>query len=129
MFHVIKRYNLGVISYSPLAGGFLTGKYSKEGDLPDTPRSEGTKKRYFIEKRWKILEVVKEIAEIKEATIPQIALAWILSKDFITAPIIGANSVEQLEKNVAALEIKLSEDEIKQLDEVSDWVADYEKIR
>ena len=129
MEHVIKKYGLGVIPYSPLAGGFLTDRYSAEGPLPDTPRSEGSQKRYFTEKRWKIHETVKEIAESKEVKMTQIALAWILTKDFITAPIIGENSVEQLEENIGALEIKLNEDEIKRLDEVSDWVADYEAIR
>ncbi|MHA1224069.1 MAG: aldo/keto reductase, partial [Candidatus Heimdallarchaeaceae archaeon] len=122
MYHVIKKFGLGVISYSPLAGGFLTERYSRDGVLPDTPRSEGAKKRYFTEKRWKIHEVVKEIAINKDVKMAQVALAWILTKDFITAPIIGANSAAQLEENVGALEIKLDNDEIKQLDEVSDWI-------
>ncbi len=129
MFHVIKKYGLGVIPYSPLAGGFLTERYSRDGPKPDTPRSEGAEKRYFTDKRWKIHETVREIAEAKEVKMTQVAIAWILTKDFITAPIIGANSVEQLEENFGALEVKLDEDEIKRLDEVSDWVADYEKIR
>ena len=59
----------------------------------------------------------------------QIHIIWILTKDFITAPIIGANDPNQLEENVAALEIKLDEDEIKRLNEASDWVSDYESIR
>jgi len=129
MVDVIKKYGLGVIPYSPLAGGFLTDRYSSEGPLPDTPRSEGAQKRYFTEKRWKIHETVKEIAQDKEVKMTQVAIAWILAKDFITAPIIGANSVEQLEENVASIEIKLDENEIKRLDEVSDWVDDYEAIR
>jgi aryl-alcohol dehydrogenase-like predicted oxidoreductase len=129
MFHVIKKYGLGVISYSPLAGGFLTDRYSRDGALPDTPRSEGAQKRYFSEKRWKIHEMVKEIADSKDVKMTQVALAWIIAKDFITAPIIGANSVEQLEENIGALEVKLDEDEIKRLDEASDWVQDYEAIR
>ena len=68
-------------------------------------------------------------ADSKDVKMTQVALAWIITKDFITAPIIGANSVEQLEENVGALEVKLDEDEIKRLDEVSDWVQDYEAIR
>jgi aryl-alcohol dehydrogenase-like predicted oxidoreductase len=129
MYHVIKKYRIGVISYSPLAGGFLTERYSRERSLPDTPRGEGAQKRYFTDKRWKIHEVVREIAESKDVKMTQIALAWILTKDFITAPIIGANSVEQLEENISALEIKLEENEIKRLDEISDWIPDYEAIR
>lgn len=127
--HVIRKYGLGVISYSPLGCGFLTGGYSKDQPLPDTPRSEGVKKRYFTEKRFRILETVKEIAESHEATMAQVSLAWILTKDFITAPIIGANTIEQLEENVDVLEIKLNEDEIKRLDDVSDWIPEYESIR
>ncbi|MCG3223544.1 MAG: aldo/keto reductase, partial [Candidatus Heimdallarchaeota archaeon] len=84
---------------------------------------------YFSEKRWKIHETVKEIADSKDVKMTQVALAWIRAKDFITAPIIGANSVEQLEENIGALEVKLDEDEIKRLDEASDWVQDYEAIR
>ena len=129
MYHVIKKYGLGVISYSPLAGGFLTERYSREQSLPDTPRSEGAQKRYFTDKRWKIQEVVREIAESKDVKMTQVALAWILTKDFISAPIIGANNVEQLEENIRALEIKLEESEIKRLDEISDWIPDYEAIR
>ena len=129
MEHVIKKFGLGVIPYSPLAGGFLTDRYSSDGPLPDTPRSEGAQKRYFTEKRWKIHDTVKEIAKSKEVKMTQVAIAWILAKDFITAPIIGANSVEQLEENVASLEVKLDEDEIKRLYEASDWVDDYESIR
>ena len=72
---------------------------------------------------------LKEIAESHEATMPQVSLAWILTKDFITAPIIGANTIEQLEESVDVLEIKLNEDEIKRLDDVSDWIPEYESIR
>ncbi|MHA1865582.1 MAG: aldo/keto reductase [Candidatus Heimdallarchaeaceae archaeon] len=129
MYHVIKKYNLGVISYSPLAGGFLSGKYSRNAPLPESPRSESVKKRYFTVHRLKVLDTVEEIAENKEVTVAQVALAWILTKDFITAPIIGVNSVEQLESNLVALEIKFDQDELKRLDEVSDWIPAYEAIR
>jgi len=129
MEHVIKKYGLGVIPYSPLAGGFLTERYSRDGPIPDTPRSTGAQQRYFTEKRWTIHETVKEIADAKEVKMTQVAIAWILAKDFITAPIVGANSVEQLEDNLGALEISLDDDEIKRLDEVSDWIADYEALR
>jgi len=129
MEHVIKKYGLGVIPYSPLAGGFLTDRYSRDGPLPDTPRSEGAQKRYFTEKRWEIHDAVRELATSKDVKMTQIALAWMLTKEFVTAPIIGANSVEQLEENIGALEVKFDADEIKRLDEVSDWVNDYEEIR
>ncbi|MFX0092892.1 MAG: aldo/keto reductase [Candidatus Hodarchaeota archaeon] len=126
---VITKYGLGVICYSPLAAGFLTGRYSKGADLPDTPRSEGVKKKYFTDKRLAILEAVKEIATVHEATMTQISLAWIFTKPFITAPIIGANTIEQLEENIGSLEIKLDPDEIERLNEVSNWIPEYEAIR
>jgi len=127
--HVIKKYGVGVISYSPLGNGFLTGRYTKNQPLPDTPRSGNVKKRYFTKKRFRILDTVKEIAEDHEVTMAQVAIAWILTKDVITAPIIAANTVEQLEENVGALELRLNEDEIKRLDEISDWIPEYESIR
>ncbi len=126
---IVRKYRIGVIPYSPLAGGFLTGKYRRDAELPETPRNKGVQSRYFSEQRWNILDKVLDIAESHGAKPSQVALAWMLSKDFITAPIIGANSVEQLEENLGALELKLGGDEIKQLDEVSDWVESYERIR
>jgi aryl-alcohol dehydrogenase-like predicted oxidoreductase len=117
---VIKKYGLGVTSYSPLGGGFLTGKYTKDG-LPDSKRAEITKTRYFKDRNFKIVETLKEVAASNDASIPQIALAWVLTQDIITAPIIGANSPEQLEENLQALEVKLSDDDVTRLNEVSDW--------
>lgn len=126
---VIIKYGLGVIPYSPLAAGFLTGRYSKEGSLPDTPRSASVESRYYTEKRLNILDAVRDVASSHDATMAQIALAWMFTRPFITAPIIGANSIEQLEENIGAVEIKLKPDEIERLNEVSDWVPEYEDIR
>ncbi|MGD8565816.1 MAG: aldo/keto reductase [Candidatus Bathyarchaeota archaeon] len=127
--NIIGKYDLGLISYSPLGAGFLTGKYSKKKPLPDTPRSEGVKKRYFTKKRLKLLDTLSGIAKDKNATMTQISLAWLLTRDIITAPIIAANTVQQLEENVGALETKLSQDEIKRLNDISDWTPEYEAIR
>jgi aryl-alcohol dehydrogenase-like predicted oxidoreductase len=126
---IIRKYNIGVIPYSPLAGGFFAGTYKKGEDGPDSPRKQGIETRYFNDKNWAILDKVTEIAKNHDMKVSQVALAWLMSKDFITAPIIGANSVEQLEENLGALELKLNEDELKQLDEVSDWKTSYEEIR
>jgi aryl-alcohol dehydrogenase-like predicted oxidoreductase len=127
--NIIRKYDLGLISYSPLGAGFLTGRYSKEKPLPDTPRSEGVKKRYFTKKRLKLLNTIKKIAKDQSKTMTQISLAWLLTRDIITAPIIAANTVQQLEENVSALEIKLGQDEIKRLNDISDWTREYEAIR
>ena len=117
---VIERYDLGVTSYSPLAGGFLTGKYSKD-KLPDSKRAETTKARYFKDRNFKIVETLKELATAHDASIPQIALAWVLAQEIVTAPIIGANSPQQLKENLGALELKLDQDDVSRLNEVSDW--------
>jgi aryl-alcohol dehydrogenase-like predicted oxidoreductase len=117
---VISKHNLGVISYSPLGGGFLTGRYSEDG-APDSKRAETTKTRYYKERNFRIVDALKEIAAELDVSIVQTALAWVLTRDSITAPIIGANSVQQIEENVRSLEVSLSKDHLDRLNEVSDW--------
>jgi len=112
---------LAVIPYSPLAGGFLTGKYKRNRPLPPSPRAETIKRRFFTEKNFTIIEELEKMAFKYAAKVSQIALAWLLSKSYITAPIIGANSVEQLMENLGALDIELEEEDLKKLDEISSW--------
>jgi len=112
---------LAVIPYSPLAGGFLTGKYKRNRPLPLSPRAETIKRRFFTEKNFTIIEELEKMAFKYAAKVSQIALAWLLSKSYITAPIIGANSVEQLMENLGALDIELEEEDLKKLDEISSW--------
>ncbi|MFW9845779.1 MAG: aldo/keto reductase [Candidatus Thorarchaeota archaeon] len=123
---VIKKYDVGVISYSPLGGGFLTGRYTRDS-TPDSKRAETITTRYAKERNFRIVESLKEIAQTHDATVAQIALAWVLASETVTAPIIGANSVDQLNQNVGALDIKISSDDMERLNEVSDWQEmDYE---
>jgi len=117
---VVEKYELGVTSYSPLGGGFLTGKYTKD-ELPDSKRAETTKTRYFKDRNFKIVDTLREVALTHGASIPQIALAWVLTQNIVTAPIVGANSPEQLAENLQALELKLTDDDMNLLNEVSDW--------
>ena len=112
---------LAVIPYSPLAGGFLTGKYKRNRPLPPSPRAETIKRRFFTEKNFTIIEELEKMAFKYAAKVSQIALAWLLSKSYITAPIIGASSVEQLMENLGALDIELEEEDLKKLDEISSW--------
>ncbi|MBD3193327.1 MAG: aldo/keto reductase [Candidatus Heimdallarchaeota archaeon] len=116
---IVNEFKLGVTSYSPIGGGFLTGKYQDKKS--DSPRFESVKRRYFKERNFETVKIMQKIAEEKEITMPQLAIAWVLHQESITAPIIGANSVKQLEENVKAIEVKLTEDELKRLNEVSDW--------
>ena len=127
--YIVNKYKVGVLPYSPLGGGFLTGKYQKSEDSPDTPRKDSVKNKYFTENRWKILEAVTEVADANNASVAQVSLAWVLSKDFVTSPIIGANSVEQLEENLGALSLNLSSTELDELDKISNWLPEYETLR
>ncbi|MCG3253713.1 MAG: aldo/keto reductase [Candidatus Heimdallarchaeota archaeon] len=117
---LVEKYRLGVTSYSPLGTGFLTGRYEKEKS-PETPRAEGVKRRYFKDRNFETLKTLKKIAKEKEISMVQLAISWVVHQESITAPIIGGNSIEQLEENVGALEVKLTKDELKQIDEASDW--------
>lgn len=117
---VVEKYEFGVTSYSPLGGGFLTGKYTEE-ELPDSKRAETTKTRYFKERNFGIVEALKDIAKSNDVSVPQLALAWVLTRETITAPIIGVNSIEQLNENLKALEIRISESNLSRLNEISDW--------
>jgi aryl-alcohol dehydrogenase-like predicted oxidoreductase len=116
---VCRTYGIGVIPYSPLAGGFLTGKYRKDEPLPESARAEGTKNRYFNERGWSILEAVDGVANNRGKSVSQIALAWLLSNPVITSPIIGPRNLEQLSDNLGAAGLRLTEDEMEQLNEVS----------
>ncbi len=117
---VARVYGLGVIPYSPLAGGFLTGKY-RQGEQTASVRAEGVKRRYVSEKSWRILDVVREVAEELGVSPAAVSLAWLLAQPAVTAPIVGANSVDQLRANLAALDVVLSSEQLSRLDQVSAW--------
>lgn len=116
---ICKNYGLAVIPYSPLAAGFLTGKYKKDGDLPSSDRASSVQTRFFNERGWKILSELETVSKEKGISIAQGALAWVMHQDTITSPIIGANTVEQLDEILVATDITFSQDELKRLDEVS----------
>jgi aryl-alcohol dehydrogenase-like predicted oxidoreductase len=111
---------IGVIPYSPLAGGFLTGKYQR-GAETQSARAEGIKNRYFNDRGWATLDKLQEVANGRGLSPTATALAWLLNQKVITSPIIGANSVEQLNESLAASGVKLSDDEMTALNEVSKW--------
>ncbi|MFN8382711.1 MAG: aldo/keto reductase [Anaerolineales bacterium] len=120
MHAVCEKYGLGVIPYSPLAGGFLTGKYRKNEPLPESKRAEG-RKRAMTEKNFSLLYEMEAIALLHKATISQIALAWMMADPIITSPIIGATSIDQLNENLGALNIHLAADERATLDKITEW--------
>ena len=110
---------IGLIPWSPLARGFLAGNRAREGG-GKTSRAKSddyANSMYFREEDFTVAERAQEIAEIRGATSSQIALAWLLNKPHITAPIIGASKMEHLDQAIAALDIELSEDEVSSLEE------------
>jgi aryl-alcohol dehydrogenase-like predicted oxidoreductase len=115
---VCERFGLGVIPYSPLAGGFLTGKY-RRNSTPQSERAGGVKERYLNERGFAILDQVDAVAKARSLTPAQVSLAWLLSQPVITAPIVGANSVDQLKESLAACEVRLTADEMAMLSEAS----------
>jgi aryl-alcohol dehydrogenase-like predicted oxidoreductase len=115
---ICQRENLGVIPYSPLAGGFLTGKYKRETGAPPESRGHGTDRMqpYMNDEGYGILEALTEIVASHQATLPQVAIAWLLANPTITSAIVGANTVAQLKDTVTAAEITLSAAEKTRLD-------------
>lgn len=109
---------LGVMPYSPLAAGFLSGKYERTGSRVRSARARRVE-QYFTDDGWAVLDAARETARAHEVAPPAVALAWLLAQPGITAPILGANSVEQLRDQLPALSLALSESELARLDEVS----------
>jgi aryl-alcohol dehydrogenase-like predicted oxidoreductase len=117
---VCRAYGIGVIPYSPLGGGFLTGKY-RRGQVPDSARAKGAQ-RYFNDRNWKLLDAMEALGEEKGSrSISQIALAWLLSDPLITSPIIGPRTLAQLDDNLGAAGLRLTAAEKTALDEISQW--------
>lgn len=112
---------IGVIPYSPLAAGFLTGKYRRDGDLPDTPRARGVQNRHMKETGFAAVDKLEAIGRAHDATIAQTAIAWVLANPAVTSAIIGATSVAQLEDTLAGAKVVLSEEEKGELDAVTAW--------
>jgi aryl-alcohol dehydrogenase-like predicted oxidoreductase len=110
---------IGVISYFSLASGFLTGKYRSQADLGQSARGGGIGKKYLNERGFRILEALDEVAAVHQTVPAVIALAWLIGRESIAAPIASATSVEQLSQIVKAVEISLTESERARLDEAS----------
>jgi aryl-alcohol dehydrogenase-like predicted oxidoreductase len=112
--------HLGVISYYSLASGFLSGKYRSIEDIKETKRYDALKDR-FNARGLRILDVLAEIAHTQQASMSAIALAWSLHRPSVTAPIVSATSIQQLEELSRAVEIKLTPEECFLLDKVSSY--------
>jgi aryl-alcohol dehydrogenase-like predicted oxidoreductase len=123
---MLSSEDLGLLVWSPLAGGLLSGKYDREhkGD-------EGSRRREFqfppveMERTYNIIDVLKEMAQQKQASVAQLALAWLLHQPRVTSVILGTKRIEQLTDNLGAIDILLCEEELRSLDQVSQLPAEY----
>jgi aryl-alcohol dehydrogenase-like predicted oxidoreductase len=123
---LLQDQKVGLLVWSPLAGGFLSGKFTR-----DQQHDEGARRVNFDfppidkEKTFNILDVLRPIAEAKGVSIAQLALAWLLHQPVVTSVIIGAKKMEQLEDNLKSVEVQLTLEELNQLDEVSKLNPEY----
>lgn len=120
-FSVAREPGLGVMPWSPLAGGFLSGKYTR-GDTGNSGRPSGANpfgNSKFTDRNWDILDVLKSISQELDRTAAQTALAWAMARPGVTSSLIGASTLAQLASNIAASEITLSPAQMARLDVAS----------
>ena len=125
---VAREFGLGIIPWSPLGGGFLTGKYRPGAPPPEGSRLAEWKDRLSrvdAPQNWQILAAVDAVAARRGATASQVSLAWLLHKPQVSSVIFGARSLAQLEENLPAAELVLDAADLKELDEASAWPLHY----
>ncbi|MGI8747273.1 MAG: aldo/keto reductase, partial [Deinococcus sp.] len=118
---VCVEYGVGIVPWSPLGGGMLTGKYKRGAPLPESVRADENARRRFSDRNFDVVEKLDEVAGRHGAKTAQVALAWMLEQPAMTSPIIGANSVEQLQELLGTVELKLTPDDLAEISGVSDW--------
>ena len=128
-----KAFGLGVLVWSPLARGFLSGKYRKGQAPPAGSRLEAWKDSYKAfdnDRSWRLLDVLGEVAARREASHSAVALGWLLARSEVSTVILGARTVAQLDDNLKALDVKLTAEDLKALDTASkpDWGYPYSFI-
>ena len=117
-----QAYNIGIIPYSPLAGGFLTGKYRKGEELPAGARLSGPNpalRRIFTEPNWEKLAKLEAFAAERGHTVGELAIAWLLAKPWLSTVIAGARKIDQVSANVASAGWKLTTEEVAKVDAIS----------
>jgi aryl-alcohol dehydrogenase-like predicted oxidoreductase len=124
---LLQDQKLGLMVWSPLAGGLLSGKYTSADDKGPSGARRTTFDFPLVDKEraFKCVDAMRPLAEQRHVSVAQIALAWLLSKPFVSTVIIGAKSMDQLRDNIAAARIELTAEEIKMLDEVSQLPPEY----
>jgi len=123
---MLKSENVGLMVWSPLAGGLLSGKYKRDGSSIEQGRRTNFQfPPVNMDRAYDCIDAMTKMAEAKGVTVAQIALAWLLHQKVVTSVIIGAKRVEQLDDNIAATQVKLNDDELAALDEVSQLASEY----
>jgi aryl-alcohol dehydrogenase-like predicted oxidoreductase len=123
---LLESEKVGLLVWGPLAGGLLSGKFTRHNQKPDNSRRSVVDFPIVNKERtWNIVDVMGPIAKAHECSTAQVALAWILSKPFVTSALIGVKRMDQLKGNLAAVHLKLTQDDLKSLDEVSQLPPEY----
>ncbi|QSN61435.1 aldo/keto reductase [Caballeronia sp. M1242] len=117
---VAEAHKVAVVTYFSLASGFLSGKYRSKADMQGKARGSRVEK-YLNERGLRILDALDEVAKRHDTTPATIALAWVIARPSVTAPIASATSVQQLESLAAATRLELDPEEVAELDEASAW--------
>lgn len=123
-----REFGLGILPWSPLGAGFLSGKYQRDQPLPAGGRLEKRQDRFKAfdnERGWRTLAAVEAVASARGTTPSAVALAWLLAKPQVTAVIFGARTLSQVDDNLKALEVKLSAEDVQQLDDASKFDIGY----
>jgi aryl-alcohol dehydrogenase-like predicted oxidoreductase len=118
---------VGLMVWSPLAGGLLSGKYGPGGDGPEAQsrRTQFDFPPVNLDRAWTCVAAMREIGNVRGVSVARVALAWLLAQPVVTSVIIGARSVDQLDDNLAAVDLTLAADELAKLDSVSKLPAEY----
>jgi aryl-alcohol dehydrogenase-like predicted oxidoreductase len=122
-------HNIGILVWSPLAGGFLTGKYSRDNPAPAGTRfaEAGSFVPFDKEMGYRVVETLKEVAGRHDTSPARVALSWVLGRPAVSSVIIAGRKAEQLEDNIRAVDLRLSDDEVRLLDAASDPGVPYPK--
>ncbi len=126
-FPAAREGGMGVMPWSPLAGGFLSGKYQR-GNTANTGRLSGANPfgdSKFVDRNWDILDVLKAVSAELDRPMAQVALAWTLARNKVASTLIGASKVSQLDSNIAATDLRLSDDQMERLDKASAPVSGF----
>lgn len=123
---LLKDQKVGLMVWSPLAGGLLSGKFTREGEGPEDARRTGFDfPPVNRERAFDILDVLRPMAEKRGVSVARLALAWLLHQEAVTTVIIGAKKMEQLEDNLQSTNVTFTQEELQQLDEVSRLPEEY----